>query len=315
MILNGLHLDRGLSRLTRYSFSFGPAAPLIRNRRGWNSRNDLNGRYLSGIPSVKLFDGTRIDSSKPFKLFQWLWDTAQADVRRGPLSFLKFGMEILAALTPYITVGILFLAFIVWNGGVVVGDRTAHVSTIHVPQFFYFFSFTFCFAWPYMLPFWKEFLKDVLTHWKISSCILCLMTAIIHANTLVHPYVLADNRHYVFYVWNYFMGRYTFFKYLLIPLHSFSAYAFYRCLSHVRFLSRVAFLACTCVVLVPQLLLEPRYFIVPYILFRVNVRKANLWQISFESMTTLVVNFLQFFIFVNKVFYWEDQEHPQRISW
>ena len=238
-----------------------------------------------------------------------------AEVQEGPLSFLKYSMEILIALIPYITVGVLFLGFIVWNGGIVVGDRTAHVPTIHIPQLFYFFSFTLCFAWPYMLPYWKDFLHDVVKHWTISSIIFCLMTAIIHSNTLVHPYVLADNRHYVFYVWNYFMGRYTFFKYLLIPVHGFSAYAFFKCLSHIRFLSQIAFLVCISVVLVPQLLLEPRYFIVPYVLFRLNLRKLDLWQISLESINTLIINVAQFYIFVNKVFYWQDQEHPQRISW
>lgn len=224
-------------------------------------------------------------------------------------------MEILSALTPYIIVGILFLSFIVWNGGIVVGDRTAHVPTIHVPQLFYFFSFTFCFAWPYMLSYWKAFLHDLLKHWIIFSLIFCLFTAIVHSNTLVHPYVLADNRHYVFYAWNYFMGRYYFFKYLLIPFYGFSFYTFFKCPSHLRFMSRILFLICTCAVLIPQLLLEPRYFIVPYILFRLNLRNIKTWQIALETVTILVINFIQFYIFVNKKFYWMDQENPQRISW
>lgn len=224
-------------------------------------------------------------------------------------------MEIFSALTPYIIVGILFLAFIVWNGGIVVGDRTAHVPTIHVPQFFYFFSFTFCFAWPYILPYWKVFLRDSLEHWIMSSFIFSLLLMIIHSNTLVHPYVLADNRHYIFYFWNYFMGRYSFFKYLPIPFYGFCLYGFFKCPFHMSFMSRIVFLVCTCVVLVPQLLLEPRYFIVPYILFRLNIQNIRTWQIILETVTTLLINFLQFYIFVNKVFYWQDQEHPQRISW
>ncbi|XP_043471670.1 putative Dol-P-Glc:Glc(2)Man(9)GlcNAc(2)-PP-Dol alpha-1,2-glucosyltransferase [Leptopilina heterotoma] len=264
------------------------------------------------LKAEKSLSGDVRNSSKHL---QWLLDTINVQVRRGLLSFLKFSMEILSALTPYIIVGILFLAFIVWNGDIVVGDRTAHVPTIHVPQLFYFFAFTFCFAWPYMLAYLKAFLCDSLEHWIVSSFIFSLLVVIIHSNTLVHPYVLADNRHYVFYVWNYFMGRYSYFKYLPIPFYCFCFYAFFKCLKNMRFLSRILFFICTCVVLVPQLLLEPRYFIIPYIIFRLNLQNIRPWQIALETLTMFLINFVQFYIFVSKVFYWKDQEYPQRISW
>lgn len=36
-----------------------------------------------------------------------------------------------------------FAAFVVWNQGIVLGDKDNHIATIHVPQVFYFISFTF----------------------------------------------------------------------------------------------------------------------------------------------------------------------------
>lgn len=34
----------------------------------------------------------------------------------------------------YILVILLFIAFIVWNGSIVVGDKSAHEAAIHLPQ-------------------------------------------------------------------------------------------------------------------------------------------------------------------------------------
>ncbi|XP_053998466.1 putative Dol-P-Glc:Glc(2)Man(9)GlcNAc(2)-PP-Dol alpha-1,2-glucosyltransferase isoform X1 [Hylaeus anthracinus] len=233
----------------------------------------------------------------------------------GWASFVKFIIRMCVELLPYVTVCLTFLTFVIWNKGIVVGDRTAHVPTIHVPQLLYFSAFLFCFLWPYMIDHWKDYINFIQRHWLSGSCFLICLTVIVDSNTLVHPYVLADNRHYVFYFWNKFMGRYRLFKYFLIPIYSFSLYAAFRGIKHLRFTTQLNYFFMVSMVLIPQLLIEPRYFIIPYILYRFLIRKPKKWQIIMESITTIIVNFLQFYIFVNKVFYWNDQPFPQRISW
>ncbi|XP_043252734.1 putative Dol-P-Glc:Glc(2)Man(9)GlcNAc(2)-PP-Dol alpha-1,2-glucosyltransferase [Colletes gigas] len=233
----------------------------------------------------------------------------------GLASFLKFVTRVCIELLPYATVCFLFLAFVIWNKGIVVGDRTAHVPTIHIPQLLYFSAFLSCFLWPYTIVRWKSYLDFVRKHWIFGSCLLIVLTVIVHYNTLVHPYMLADNRHYVFYFWNKSMGRYRLFKYLLIPVYSFTLYTVYYGIKHLRFTTQINYFIMVSAVLIPQLLIEPRYFIIPYIFYRLLIQKPKKWQIVMELVTTLVVNFLQFYIFVNKVFYWSDQPHPQRISW
>lgn len=237
------------------------------------------------------------------------------ELRIGPLSFVKFVAQICGSLLPYLTVCLMFVAFVVWNGGVVIGDRTAHIATIYICQVLYFSAFVSLFSWPYVVPHWRTFSRFLHRYWILTSCIVTLMVTTIHFNTLVHPYVLADNRHYWFYVWNRFMGRYAAFKYLLIPVYGASLFAMSRNIVHLRFLTQINYVICVCVVLIPQLLVEPRYFILPYIFYRLNMKRPERWQIYCESLTTLVINFLQFFIFANKVFYWEDQPYAQRISW
>ncbi|PBC32667.1 Putative alpha-1,2-glucosyltransferase ALG10-B [Apis cerana cerana] len=227
----------------------------------------------------------------------------------------KFILQLCVQLLPYIIVCLLFVSFVLWNKGIVVGDRTAHVPTFHIPQLLYFSIFLFCFLWPYMIISWKNYFKFISKYWIFASCSIIFLIIIVHFNTFVHPYMLADNRHYVFYFWNKFMGRYKQFKYFLVPLYSFTLYTMFHGLKHLRFITQINYILMVSIVLIPQLLVEPRYFIIPYILYRCFITKPKTWQIIAESITTLIINFLQFYIFINKVFYWNDQPYPQRISW
>lgn len=229
--------------------------------------------------------------------------------------FMRFIIQLFIQLFPYVIVCLTFVMFVIWNKGIVVGDKRAHIPTIHIPQLLYFSTFLFCFLWPYMIIYWKDYFKFITKRWVFASCVLILLTVIVHFNTLVHPYMLADNRHYIFYFWNKLMGRYKQFKYLLVPVYSFTLYTMFHGFKHLRFATQVNYTFMISTVLIPQLLIEPRYFIIPYILYRLSIKKPKKWQIIAESATTLIVNFLQFYIFVNKVFYWDDQPYPQRISW
>lgn len=247
--------------------------------------------------------------------FQLVWANLLHHLRRGRGSFVKFIIQMTKDLAFYLTISLAFVAFLIINRGIVLGDRKAHTPVIHLPQLFYFSIFFAGFAWPYVLPNLKNFIQIIRKHWVMTSFIFALMTIIVYNNTLVHPYVLADNRHYIFYIWNKIMGKYAVVKYLLIPVYGFSMYNLFISFQDLRFLSKLIYLFCISVVLIPQLLLEPRYFVIPYILVRLNMPEPKLWQISSELATCLVVNFIQFYIFVTKTFYWTDAEGPQRISW
>ncbi|XP_068966493.1 dol-P-Glc:Glc(2)Man(9)GlcNAc(2)-PP-Dol alpha-1,2-glucosyltransferase [Bombus flavifrons] len=279
--------------------------------------------WIAFITMEHLFDLLDHKMHKPISHEQYtsimylrlLWEKIMQETCHGWKLFIKFIIQLGVQLFPYIVVCFMFIAFVVWNKGIVVGDKTAHVPTVHIPQLLYFSTFLFCFLWPHMIIYWKDYLKFISKHWVFASCILILLTIIVHFNTLVHPYMLADNRHYVFYFWNRLMGRYKQFKYLLVPIYSFTLYTMFHGLKHLRFMTQINYIIMVSVVLIPQLLIEPRYFIIPYILYRFLVKEPKKWQIIAESITVIIVNFLQFYIFVNKVFYWNDQLYPQRISW
>lgn len=246
---------------------------------------------------------------------QLVWNNVKHHIRQGSMPFVKFIAQLCSDLKSYVVVGAGFLLFLLWNRGIVVGDRSAHVATIHLPQVFYYSAFSMFFAWPYMLPHWRSFFQWTVKRWVLASALFVIAVVIVHANTLVHPYLLADNRHYVFYVWNRLMGRYYPLRYILIPVYGFAIYAHLACIKHLRYLSQIIYASSVFIVIVPQLLLEPRYFIIPYVCLRLNMEKPANWQLSMELLTTTIINCLQFYIFVTKVFYWTDGEYPQRMSW
>ncbi|EFA11523.2 Putative Dol-P-Glc:Glc(2)Man(9)GlcNAc(2)-PP-Dol alpha-1,2-glucosyltransferase-like Protein [Tribolium castaneum] len=218
--------------------------------------------------------------------------------------------------TCYGSLLLIFALFVYMHGSIVVGDKTAHEATIHLPQLFYFSLFCLFFAWPHFVTEITGFLKFVKRHKIISLAVVLSSVAIVHFNTLVHPYVLADNRHYIFYIWNRFYGRYFWFRYCVVPVYLFAWFVIVRKLwdrLDVTFL--LFFIPCTTVVLVTQKLLEFRYFFIPYVLFRTHLKNADVRFVLCEFVTYCVLNFCTLYIFFNKTIEWENFDCPQRLIW
>lgn len=216
------------------------------------------------------------------------------------------------------------------------GDKSNHVATIHLPQLLYISAFIAFFSAPLLIPSIISFLQPVLSvlipslrpkssstststpTWKtlltgtfiLGSLFAALM--IIHFNTLIHPFTLADNRHYVFYVFRYTILFHPLIKYLLAPVYLLCIYLSYRTLSgpstssssstqssqpkstprksevQQRIYDRsqgtkadmdqgpctsflLIWVLSTALCLVTAPLVEPRYFILPWIMWRLHV--------------------------------------------
>ncbi|RDA85911.1 hypothetical protein CP532_2722 [Ophiocordyceps camponoti-leonardi (nom. inval.)] len=109
------------------------------------------------------------------------------------LMTLSFGIaalcnpvRVLRQIWPYVTVLGAFAAFIVWNGGVVLD-----------------------------FPLMKEG-STILLRWIYFVMMISLGVVIVRFNTLIHPFTLADNRHYMFYVFRYSISRGPWIRYLLL---------------------------------------------------------------------------------------------------
>lgn len=141
---------------------------------------------------------------------------------------------ILRKLWPYLSILASFGYFVYWNGGVVLGDKTNHVATIHLPQLLYLWPFISFFSFPLLIPSLVRFLTPrslpppsrILSTLPTLAIALLATLATIHYNTLIHPFTLADNRHYMFYIFRYSILSHPSIRYLLAPIY---ILAFYLC--------------------------------------------------------------------------------------
>lgn len=208
------------------------------------------------------------------------------------------------------------MVFVFLNNGIVVGDRTAHKATIHLPQLFYFSLFCLFFAWPFFIGEIRSFYRFIklYTYSFVIAIIVCLV--IVYFNTLVHPYMLADNRHYLFYVWNRFYGKYTLFRYLIVPVYLFSLFVIVSKVGNKKDIFFLFFfIFCTGVVLLTQRLLELRYFFIPFVLFRTHLKEVSTKSLIYEFLTHCILNVITLYLFFTKTILWADFAHPQRLTW
>eukprot|EP00743_Colponemidia_sp_Colp-15_P007020 GILK01007576.1.p1 GENE.GILK01007576.1~~GILK01007576.1.p1 ORF type:complete len:476 (-),score=56.38 GILK01007576.1:150-1526(-) len=252
------------------------------------------------------------------------------------LSFKVLFSQIPVLLTvfwPHISVLLSFAAFVVFNRGIVIGDKANHQPVAHIPQLFYFSLFScvglgLSTASPSRI---YEFIKLPLCSLRnliLTVLATALVLLAIHKFSYAHPFLLADNRHYPFYVWKNIMRRHPIVPYALAPVYLFSMWSINRSLAEkTSLLWRIAFFACVAIVLVPAHLLEFRYFIVPFLLLHLNVGPScfllsgqpplasrSLLNYGIHLLGFIAVNVATIFLFLFKPFIGPDG-NTARFMW
>lgn len=104
------------------------------------------------------------------------------------------------------------------------GDKENHVASIHLAQMFYIWPYFAFFSWPLI---YRQYLPTSLgpfyypTNYPrrvIVFTALVVMLVVVRYNTIVHPFTLADNRHYTFYVFRILL-RHPSIKYLAVVIY------------------------------------------------------------------------------------------------
>ncbi|CAG8114268.1 unnamed protein product [Penicillium nalgiovense] len=147
---------------------------------------------------------------------------------------LKRPFSLLVSLIPHIIVIAAFGAFVLWNNGVVLGHKEFHTAGIHLAQMLYIWPYFTFFSWPlFILPLINILALKPLPKYlnlgfppkqrkypklKAALIVIPLMLAVVHFNTIVHPFTLADNRHYVFYVFRILLVHPA-VKYAAVPVY------------------------------------------------------------------------------------------------
>lgn len=377
-------------------------------------------------------------------------------------------LRVLRQVWPYVCVLGFFVGFVVWNGGVVLGeiksgsflgtepsfsdicviaagDKSNHVATIHLAQMLYLWPFFAFFSLPLVLPYALT-LVDVagnLSRFKpglpsapssstqsqrdkqclvgakstkarpaaprqspATRAVTSLLSAkypiwgtylfttlvasvlVVRHNTIVHPFTLADNRHYMFYIFRHTIRRGTLVRTLLVIPYTISRWLIWGVLagtlywtpgssrrgrsdtsSHVssRLGSRrkaqkpgkerlrnepnqdagatpsssipngmiiptstaLIWLVATSLSLVTAPLVEPRYFIVPWVMWRllvppwalsrhrgyssslirkgISVLNEHDLRLPLETVWFLAINAVTGYIFLKKPYAWKDE--------
>ncbi|KAJ3175716.1 glucosyltransferase [Geranomyces variabilis] len=236
----------------------------------------------------------------------------------------RFGTLVLA-LWPYMSVALLFAGFVEWNGGIVLGDRSNHIATIHIPQLYYFASSLIGFsALSSDIP---GAISAALQRFRSfrSGCIFVVTTAAlallmcwsIHKFTIEHPFLLADNRHYSFYVWKNIYRRHQLVRYAAVIGYLSAIWVLGRKLASAQpVLLVLLFVVATAATLVPTPLLDFRYYVLPFLLFRLHVRSPSTGVLLVEAIAYAAVNLATVWLFGERPFRWASEPDAwQRFMW
>ncbi|KAK1783008.1 DIE2/ALG10 family-domain-containing protein [Copromyces sp. CBS 386.78] len=203
-------------------------------------------------------------------------------------------LRVLRQVWPHITIMGLFVAFVAWNGGVVLGDKSNHIATIHLPQMLYIWPFFAFFSAPLLITPVLSTLAGLFRPAKFTAisnsntddtdlsslrstkpstkstrfstteppqtttpapssstakssgpgspllniiyfllsrklyypfhllATMLLSAAVVKYNTIIHPFTLADNRHYMFYIFRYTILRSSSVRLALVFAYTFT---------------------------------------------------------------------------------------------
>lgn len=198
---------------------------------------------------------------------------------------------------------------------------------LHLAQVPYLLTFSLLFGLPLLLP--RLELPSRRSLLQCGLLTLAMSVCLSPPFTWIHPYLVADNRHYVFYLFRRVWHRTPLWtRHLPSPLYALTLTSMLsqchfplhhtpsRNWPHPSTLLRSLFVLCTLAVVVPQRLIEFRYFLVPYVLWRLSVHPPPtpamaLCELALHTTTNLAT----MAIFATKTFQFSDSTETQRIIW
>jgi len=210
------------------------------------------------------------------------------DLVWAPLRIVGLGLRnptaVVRIVTPYLPVFAGFIAFLVWNGGIVLGHKENHQPVTHWPQLCYFLTFGTAMLLPTLVRGGLEKTVREALFTGLGSPIRVSLTAVFFAAilaavrqfTIWHPFLRADNRHYVFYLLRWIFLPYPWMKYAITPIYLACGWLWaWRLRRAVSLTWLLGFIAASILTLVPSPLIEPRYFLIPTIILRIQIGRAR----------------------------------------
>lgn len=263
----------------------------------------------------------------------------------------------------------------------IVGDKSNHIATLHLAQMLYLWPYIAFFSLPLVLAGVLQVAINILANCpglhmlqvyrrptfrslKLSTLVVLVILAvlIVRYSTVVHPFTLADNRHYVSAVFRILL-RHPSIRYLAAPFYVLCGWAVVEVLGQAKNRPtskvedsatrdsatgqieqspvtedyngrvRISFVfawVSTCLLqLATAPLVEPRYMIVPWIMWRLQVPssitpnctsrpspKSHDPRLWFETLWFLAINAITGWVFLHRGFSWvQEPGKIQRFLW
>ncbi|XP_076957610.1 dol-P-Glc:Glc(2)Man(9)GlcNAc(2)-PP-Dol alpha-1,2-glucosyltransferase-like [Bidens hawaiensis] len=230
--------------------------------------------------------------------------------------------KLLVTFSPFLLLLLAFVAFVKWNGSIVLGAKEAHTVSPHFVQLLYYglvscgFMAPLHFSKSQFASLTRSFVKN-----KPISILLWVSATIIsflfvHYFSIAHPYLLADNRHYPFYLWRKIINAHWSTRYLLVPLYVYSWASILNVLGKVQKKVWVlAYFLATAAALVPAPLIEFRYYTIPFffLIIHSHITNDRAWFLMGYLYTS--INIFTMIMFLFRPFHWNHEPGIQRFIW
>ncbi|MED6187266.1 hypothetical protein PIB30_074786, partial [Stylosanthes scabra] len=293
----------------------------ISNPSSANSTGKTNVSYVRRRKSVKSVD--TVESSLPTTPVPTMSSGLVDEIQTIVLTLWHKKWEILILFSPYFMVFVAFILFVRWNGGIVLGAKEAHTVTPHFAQILYFGLVSILALAPMYFSLAHALdLLHLLRKYGALCCFFLGFVALIagflsvHFFSVAHPYLLADNRHYPFYLWRKIIMAHWSIKYLLVPIYLCSWLSIIHTLGKLR--SKIwvlAYVLATAAVLVPAPLIEFRYYTIPFyfLVLNSNFQDSGKWLLT--GILYIGVNIFTMMMFLFRPFHWDHEPGIQRFIW
>ncbi|GAV91724.1 LOW QUALITY PROTEIN: DIE2_ALG10 domain-containing protein, partial [Cephalotus follicularis] len=243
------------------------------------------------------------------------------EIRQAVLTAWGMKWKLLVSFSPFVIVLLAFIAFVLLNGSVVLGAKEAHAVSPHFAQILYCGLVSTLAMAPVHLTlgpavdlfrsFWKnKYLGFLQLFVALSAGFLS-----VHFFSIAHPYLLADNRHYTFYIWRMVIKAHWLMKYLLVPLYVYSWFSIFSILGKVRKTWVLIYFLATAAVLIPTPLIEFRYYTIPFffLMLHSDISDGRIWLLL--GILFIAINVFTIKMFLFRPFYWNHEPGIQRFIW
>ena len=179
----------------------------------------------------------------------------------------------------------LFLVFLkVYNKGqLVFGDHKHHTMRLHPNQLLYLSLFCLCnlpiTLGEYLSNIYAFFQRIYISRHSLAAYLFLLALSILFVEkyTLVHPFIVDDNRHYTFYIYRYIL-KHDLLKFTLCLAYAFAFHFLFKQIvnSELKLIKFILWLGSCFLYLCFSELVEFRYFAIPLVLYCFELENKNL---------------------------------------